>query len=257
MKLAYDRAGRGSPTLLLHAFIADRRMWQPQLSLLTDEFDLIAADLPGSGASPAPTEPFSPRAVLVDLLDDLRLEQVDLIGSSSGGTTALDFTLEYPDRVRRLALVGAGIGGMPLRHMDRDLYSDVETAEARGDLDAINEAQIRLWLDGPRRPAGHVGEPARSLVLRMNRDLLHAPAWDGALRQALDPPAASRLGEVGVPTLVMVGAYDLPHCHGVAEIMARSIPGSRLEVVPDTAHLPSLERPDLFNRLLEGFLRSL
>jgi len=102
--------------------------------------------------------------------------------------------------------------------------------------------------------AGHVGDPARSLVLQMNGDSLHAPAWDGSLLQPLAQPAAGRLREVAAPTLVLVGEYDLPHCHEAATILARSIPGARQGVVPDTAHLPSLERPDLVNPVLAEFL---
>jgi len=256
MKLAFDRAGAGSPLLLLHAGIADRRMWQPQLTSLAGSFDMVAPDLPGFGDSPAPTEPTSPRASLAALLDDLGLDRVDVVGCSYGGSTALDFTLEYPARVRRLVLVGAGISGKPLGESDRELFAEVDAAEAAGDLDQVNRAEIRLWLDGPGRPAGCVGDPVRGLVLRMNGDSLRKPAWDGRLLERLEPAAAGLLDEVRSPTLVMVGEHDLPHCHRAAEILAGSIPHAVSEVIPDTAHLPTLERPDLVDPLLVDFLLS-
>jgi len=88
----------------------------------------------------------------------------------------------------------------------------------------------------------------------MNRDALRAPTWDRALMQPLEPPAAARLGDVAAPMLVVVGEYDLPHCHEAADILAGSVPRSRKVIVPDTAHLPSLERPDIVNPLLKDFL---
>ena len=255
MRLAFDRRGRGPGLLLIHAGIADRRMWKPQLDAHADRFDMVAPDLPGFGGSPAPDESVSVGALLAALLDDLGLDSVDVAGCSMGGSMALDFAIEHPDRVRRLVLVGAAIGGKPLGAQDAALFADVDAAESAGDVDALNEAEIRLWVDGPGRPAGAAPEPVRRLALEMNGDSLRKPEWDWKLLRPLEPPAAERLGEVRAPTLVLVGEHDLPHCHAAGRILASEIRGARLEVMPETAHLPSLERPDLFDPLLVDFLR--
>jgi pimeloyl-ACP methyl ester carboxylesterase len=75
--------------------------------------------------------------------------------------------------------------------------------------------------------------------------------------QALEPPALSRLGEIGVPALVLVGEHDVPDVLESAERLARDIPGARKIVLPGTAHLPSLEQPEVFNRLVLKFLAEL
>jgi 3-oxoadipate enol-lactonase len=72
----------------------------------------------------------------------------------------------------------------------------------------------------------------------------------------LDPPARSRLGELRVPTLVVVGDRDVAHFRDLAELFAHEIPGARLEVIGGAGHLPSLERPDDFDRLLLEFLEN-
>jgi pimeloyl-ACP methyl ester carboxylesterase len=73
----------------------------------------------------------------------------------------------------------------------------------------------------------------------------------------LDPPAAGRLGEIKVPTLVMVGEYDVSEAQANADALAARIPGARKVVIAGTAHVPNMERPDEFDRLVLDFLRSI
>ena len=70
-----------------------------------------------------------------------------------------------------------------------------------------------------------------------------------------DPPVRRRLGEIRVPTLVVVGSEDVPDIRAIADLLASSIPGARLEEIAGAGHLPSLERPDELNRLLLDFLQ--
>ena len=72
--------------------------------------------------------------------------------------------------------------------------------------------------------------------------------------EALDPPAVERLGDVRVPTLAIVGDADQPDVLAGAEALARGIPESRLATIGETAHVPNMERPAEFNRLVLDFL---
>ncbi len=240
--------------LLLHAGIADSRMWAPQVEGLASDFDLIRPDLRGYGKTPLPPEPYSQRADLLALLDQLGLGEVAIVGCSMAGAIALDFTLEHPARVDALVLIGSGISGARLARADADLFGEADAAEEAGDLEAQKEAEVRLWLDGPERPAGYVGGEIRGLVLAMNGAALRTD-WESAEELPLDPPAVGRLTEIGVPTLVIVGDHDLPHVHIAAQMLVDGIPAAKLAAVADSAHLPSLEHPELVNQLLLDFLR--
>ena len=252
-RIHYERSGHGFPLLLIHAGIADCRMWEPQAQALANEFDLIRPDLRGFGESELPAAPYSMRADLVGLLDHLGVDRAHVVGCSLGGTVAIDLALEYPDRVARLVLVGSGVSGSNLGRSDSALFVDVEAAEKAGDLDDLNRAEVRLWVDGPRRPEGAAPPGVRELVLEMNGRALRTD-FDSSPHQGLDPPAIGRLQEITAPTLVIVGGEDLPHAAANAEVITSKIRGARTIVIDRAAHLPSLERPDEFNRLLRVFL---
>ena len=252
-RIHYERSGKGFPLLLIHAGIADSRMWEPQARAFANEFDMIRPDLRGFGDSELPPVPFSNRADLVGLLDHLGVETAHVVGCSMGGTVAIDLALEYPTRVGRLVVVGSGVSGSNLGQADTALFAEVEAADRAGDMDAVNRAEVRLWVDGPRRPEGSAPVAVRDLVLDMNGRSLHTD-WASATHQELDPPAIGRLHEIAAPTLVIVGDEDLPHAAANAEVITSKIPESRTVVIEGAAHLPSLERPEAFNRVLQDFL---
>jgi 3-oxoadipate enol-lactonase len=253
-RIHYRRSGKGFPVVFLHAGVADSRMWEPQAAGLAKHFDVIAPDMRGFGDSELPPGPWSPPADVLALMDGLGLRQAPhLVGCSIGGSTAIDFTLGHPERVSKLVLVGAGVSGQT--HDDRytDLYAEVQAAEDAKDMKALNEAEAHLWLDGPSRPPGHVDKRLRDLFLDMNgRSLLSN--FDQAPMQKLEPPAIGRLAEIHAPTLVIVGDHDLPPVLETADLLVSKIHRARKMVIHDAAHLPNLEHPERFNRILVDFL---
>jgi 3-oxoadipate enol-lactonase len=252
-RIHYERSGSGFPVLFIHAAIADARMWEPQAEAWATHFDMIRPDLRGFGDSELPPVSYSSRKDLLGLLDHLEVERAHVVGCSMGGTAAIDLALEYPERVERLVLIAGGVSGSNLGAADAALFSDIEAADKAGDLDAVNRAEVRLWVDGPRRPEGSAPAVVRDLVLNMNGRALKTD-WTSAEDQGIDRPAITRLGEIRAPTLVIVGDQDLPHASANADVITSKVPGARRAIVKDAAHLPSLERPEEFNRLVLDFL---
>jgi pimeloyl-ACP methyl ester carboxylesterase len=117
----------------------------------------------------------------------------------------------------------------------------------------LNEAEMKLWLVGPGRSASHIEKRLRDLFLDMNGRNL-GNDWDSAPMQTLDPPAVGRLGEITAPTLVVIGDHDLPDVQEAADLLVSKIRGARKAVIHDAAHLPNLEHPEKFNRLVLDFL---
>lgn len=127
-----------------------------------------------------------------------------------------------------------------------------------GDLETVAALQIRLWIDGAFRSPEEVNPSVREAAQRMNRIAVWNGTWvmDMQPVNPLDPPAVGRLTEVKVPTLVMAGALDHPEILRAADMMTAEIQGAKRVIVPNAAHLPTMEAPDLCNAALLDVLRS-
>jgi 3-oxoadipate enol-lactonase len=257
--IAYDRAGpRGDPpVLLLHAGIADRRMWDPQWPALTAERDVVRIDFRGFGDSTErPDGALSPVRDVVATLDALRVERCHLVGASFGAGVAVEVALTRPDLVESLLLSAPGGSLIAEPTADLRAFVDAErSALADDDLDAAVEANVSWWVDGPRRDADAVDPVVRGLVGRWQRRAFEVTAdWADIEEEELKPPALDRLGDVQAPTLVLVGGLDIDAIIQTAARVADAIPGARRVDWPDTAHLPSMERPADFLTLLRDSL---
>jgi pimeloyl-ACP methyl ester carboxylesterase len=126
-------------------------------------------------------------------------------------------------------------------------------ARRRGDVDEAIEIFLRLWTDGPRRSPQQVASTVRERVRAMARQTLaHPPA--GGTPEPVAPPAIARLAEVRVPTLIVVGDQDWPNILAAADLLAGYITDARKVVMPQAAHMVSMERPEEFNRAVLDFL---
>jgi 3-oxoadipate enol-lactonase len=257
--LELDRAGPSGdlPVVLLHAGVADRRMWDPVWEELTSRRDVVRLDLRGFGDSVArPSGPLSPHRDVLDALVGLGIERAHLVGASYGAGVAVDLALSDPDRVASLLLVAPGGSLIPELTDDLRTFATAENAAlGADDLAAAVEANLVTWVDGPGQPTDRVDPAARALVARMQQRAFELTAdWDDVEEDELDPPALERLGEVGVPTLVLSGALDLEAIDLAATAVLAGITGARQVVWPDVAHLPSLERPTEFLALVDEWL---
>lgn len=230
--------------ILLHAGVADSRMYRQQVETLAPA---RALDLPGFGRTPIEADTADDRTFIRDNLPD---EPATLVGTSLGGRLALELALEAPERVAALVLVGAGLDGHEWSEEVRAFGAEEEAALERGDLDGAVEANVKLWLADDADP------DVRALVADMQRNAFQLQeGHDIPPIPPLDRPASTRLGEIGVPTLVVTGSEDVRDIHEIAERLAAEIPGAERATIAGSGHLPSLERPDEFDRVVLAFLR--
>ena len=253
MILAHEVTGSGPALLLVHAGIADRRMWDGQVGpFAAAGWTVIRADLPGFGETPLPAGPVALWATLRDLLDHLGVERAVVAGASLGGRAAVDLALAVPERVRALVLVGSGLAGHRFAEPALfELWDRSEAALERGDHEEAARVEIGTWVAGMGRGPEAVDPEVGRRVREM---LLAAYAHGEADLEEPDPPAATRLGVLAVPTLVVVGEHDRPDIHAMADALAGGIAGAERVVLAGTGHLPNLERPAAFNRVVLEFL---
>ncbi len=257
--IAYDRAGPGGevPVVLLHAGVADRRMWEPLWLSLTAERDAVRLDLRGFGESTArPEGAFSHADDVLGALAELGVERCRLVGASLGAGVAVEAALARPERVASLLLCAPGGSLIPEMTPQLRAFITAENAAMEAeDLDAAVQANVSWWLVGPHRDAADVDPAVCDLVRRMQRRAFEVTAgWDDVEEREPEPPALDRLGEITAPTLVLQGGLDLDAIHETASRLTENIPGARRVDWPDTAHLPSLERPEAFGDLLAEWI---
>jgi pimeloyl-ACP methyl ester carboxylesterase len=253
-RLAAKRWAGPVPTVvLLHAGVADLRSWAGTAERLAGTFDLIAYDRRGFGGSPpGPSSPYRPVDDLAAVLDEVSAGRCWLVGSSQGGKIALDFCLTFPDRVAGLVLLAPAVSGAPestdLDPATQRLSDLMDAADAAGDLAEVNRLMTWLWLDGPAEPEGRVGGSVRELALAMNAVVLRNEAEDAALPSDVD--AWHRLDEIRVPVTVAWGDLDVGEFISRSRHLVDHLPNARGRAIPQTAHLPYLERPDLVAELI-------
>jgi pimeloyl-ACP methyl ester carboxylesterase len=252
-RINYERSGAGLPVIFLHAGLADSRMWGAQADDFAREFDVIRPDTRGFGRSEMPPGRWSPESDLLGLIDALALKPAHLVGCSLGGGIAIDFALLHAERISKLVLVGAAVGGTQPDPEDAKPYARAAAARKARDYEALNDAMLELFLDGPHRRPGYVAKPIRELVHEMNERAMRVD-FETSPPDELVPPAAQRLGEISAPTLVVVGDLDVRSVLRNADMLASGIPNARKSVIHDAAHLPNMEHPDEFNRVVKEFL---
>jgi pimeloyl-ACP methyl ester carboxylesterase len=259
-KLYYEIDGAGKTLVFIHAGFVDSGMWAEQWSEFSRHYQVIRYDMRGFGRSDPLQHPVSRRQDLNRLLKHLGIERVVLVGVSLGGDTAIDFALDYPEMVEALAVVSTVPGGFELQGGPPPAILEMFAALQEGDLERASELQIRLWVDGLFRQPDQVDPALRRHAAEMNRAALVKGAWGPAGAQQLnplDPPAARRLEEIQVPALIVAGALDHPEILRAASYMEAGIKGASREILPDSAHVPNMEKPAEFNQVLERFLSGL
>jgi pimeloyl-ACP methyl ester carboxylesterase len=237
--------------LLLHAGIADRRMWGRQVGALEAAgHRVVAPDLRGFGDRGPGFGPCSHRRDVEAALDG----PAAVVGSSLGGRVALELALGRPDLVECLVLIAPGLPGWDWSEAVRTRWAEEEAAFDRGDDETAAEISLRLWVDGPHRSPDEVDAAVRAAVREMVLRSYELQRAGGAAEEEDVLDVAARLGEIRCPTLVVVGDLDVREMQAIAAHVADSVVDGRLVTIRGAAHLPSLERPDEIDGLVLDFL---
>jgi 3-oxoadipate enol-lactonase len=250
-KIAYEAEGHGAPLVLLHEGIADRRMWDREFPLLAREHQVARYDYRGYGASTPANAEFYPVEDLRALIHHLGMERPWIVGPSMGGKISIDLALTHPEDVGGLLLIAPGYSGMDYDHVpggkatferDERLSKAAADAWAAGDLDGATEHLRQLWASAV---TGDALERFRTMVRENAAEVLGERS--GQFERREGAPAAGRLKEIRVPTLILAGDRDNPAMPPLANFLARGIPGARVEIVTGADHLLNLSRPDAFD----------
>jgi pimeloyl-ACP methyl ester carboxylesterase len=260
----YRQGGEGPVILLVHGIAGSSRTWRGVMPALAARHTVVAPDLLGHGESAKPIGDYSLGAYasgLRDLLGVLGIPRATVVGHSFGGGVTMQLAYQHPECCERLVLVGSGGLGREVSWMLRLLALPGSELlmplifppflRDRGDemSRALHERGIRSpRLDEMWRAYGSLADsPNRKAFIRTLRSVVDP---GGQVVSAMDRLYLA----AAMPTLIVWGERDdiipVSHAHAAHE----AIPGSRLEIFPDVAHFPHVERPEEFVRVLTDFM---
>jgi pimeloyl-ACP methyl ester carboxylesterase len=253
-RLWSETTGSGPDVVLVHPGLWDARTWDPQVPILADAgYRVTRYDLRGYGRSSRLTgAPYSNVADLIAVLDAAGIERAVLVGCSMGGEVVLDTAIAHPDRTAGLVVAASVPSGFAATPEEEAWWAErmgpIDAAVAAGELERAEDLRLETWAPlGTRDPAG-------AAIRRIAFDNLHELTMDESDVVGLDPPAAGRLDEVGVPTLVLIAEHDPPFMRRGGELIAAGVRDARMARVA-TDHVMNLRSPDAFDALLLAFLR--
>ncbi len=257
-RLYYEIAGSGTAFIMIHAGIADCRMWDNEFEAFAESHLVMRFDMRGYGKSLPVEGEFNIQDDLTALLETLEIPApAILMGCSMGGGLAIDYALEEPEKVSALILVGSGPAGLELDVEGPDaLFAQSEAAFQAGELDRVAELDMQIWFDGRGRGREDVDALARQKAYEMARLVTEHEYKDIGkhVRRSFDKPAAERLPELTMPVLAAVGENDLPYLRLAADYMVEHLPKASKVLIPDAGHLPNMEQPELFRARVVEFL---
>jgi 3-oxoadipate enol-lactonase len=253
-RLYYEESGAGDAVVLLHGFSLDARAWDGQFDLLSRRYRSVRYDLRGFGRSSMPRgAPYTHAGDLDELLARLATEKPVLVGLSFGGGLAIDFALTYPKTVRALVLVDPILGGFRWSDQESNHYRAVVRRAKENGIEAARQHWMRDPMFATTMARPDVAAAFAEFVAGYS-------GWhwlNEDPQRHLDPPAIQRLGDIRVPTLVVVGELDVPDIQGITDTLVQGIPGATKAVVQGAGHLSSMEAPGAVNTLVMEFVEGL
>jgi 3-oxoadipate enol-lactonase len=256
-KLYYETNGQGLALVLIHAGFLDCRMWDSQFQLYSKNYKTIRYDVRGYGRSDVAKAKFSDHKDLDALLTHQNVARATIIGVSNGGRIALDFAVEYPEKVESLILVSPGASGYKASGPEEErLWNEFEEQMKPQEVavrdgraaDAV-EMDVNAWASA-QDPAG------RQRVREIAMDNFHVNTdkpWQFV--QIPNPPAFQRLSNIHVPTLFIVGDKDVRAQILTVDNLHSRIPGSAKVLIKGADHIPNMSTPEEFDRTVLEFLK--
>ncbi len=241
----------GAPVLIFSNSLATTLgMWDPQVARLEDRYRILRYDNRGHGGTPPVPGPYTIGTLaqdVVGLLDALGIAKASFCGLSKGGMVGQWLGINAPDRVERLVLSNTA-SHFPDKEMWRDR---LEMAKGQG-ITAIAEASIRRWFT-----PGYLARKDTAPTIDWVRRFINETTLEGYLACSVairDMDFRAELPQIRVPTMVINGEKDPATLPEYGELIAAKVPGAKLAVIADAAHLSNIEQPDAFTETLVGFL---
>lgn len=252
VKINYEIEGSGNTIVFINGITMDLSGWAYQVPAFTEYFQILRYDCRGQGLSDKPVTKYTQdvhTSDLKNLIDELEIERVSVIGLSNGGMIAQHFALRYPEMLDKLVLV------------DTCCY-----------VDSLLSLMIDIWIRATRLGGNEfrydvtipfvfsndfIAENSEN-ILKMKENSVRMNDPDAIInlaRACKEHDLSRSINNINVPTLILVGEQDIliPPRH--SEYLYHNIKNSKLTRIEGCGHIPSIEKPGIFNKTVIGFLK--
>lgn len=250
-KIYYEVAGAGEWIVLIHDGNIHSATWDDQFPVFAKNFKVVRYDRRGYGKSTYPDKPYSNIDDLNEIFKQLNIDKAIMMGMSAGGGLTIDFTLEYPEKVTGMVLVGAVVSGFGYtQHMTTrggNLRPEILSDPAKLADYMCHQDPYTFYVGNTE-----VREKGYNLIMN-NLQNYQMDKFNMLIRAKR--PALPNLKEIKVPTLIIVGEYDIPDCHAHAGAIQAGITGSKRVIINKAGHIVPMEQPAEFNRIVLAFIK--
>ncbi len=247
-EISFNQTGEGAALVCIHAGFSDHRDWKYQVEAFSKKYLTIVYDQRGAGNSSVPITAFWPADDLKALMDDLKIEKTILIGHSVGGTVAVDFALQYPDRVSALVLVASGLSGHPwsqeYKEWEQSIFSTPQP-----------DAMTNQTLSTPFYATSMAKSELKAEIKTITRENMQKIlTWQSFDIRLFFPNQISELKNIKIPTLIVYGDKDSQDIKKIAHTINDQVKSATLIEMKNTDHLLNFENPEELNSIILDFL---
>ena len=250
-RIYWEETGSGPPLLLIMGLGYAHQMWHRTTPLASKHFRTILLDNRGVGQSDLPPGPYPIQTMAADaaaVLDAAGVESADVYGISMGGMIAQEFAIQYPQRVRKLMLGCTACGGPNVVRPEREVN---QVLMMRGDMTMEEGIEAAVpYIYDVNTPRARIEEDLAIRRVTYPRPEAYAYQLQGILAWE----SYSRLSEIKAPTLVIHGETDRLVPPGNGRLIAESISGSKLVVIPNASHIYMTDQPEASHQAIMDFL---
>jgi 3-oxoadipate enol-lactonase len=256
LKVSYNDEGKDDAPVIIfvHGFPFNKFMWNKQMEALNDNYRVIAYDVRGHGNSDSGNGDFSIElfaADLLNLMNALKIDKTILCGLSMGGYIALNIIENYPERFNALVLSDTNCIADSLEAQDKRMKA-IGNINAYGAEKYADELIINLFAPDSFRTKVEEIASIREMILNTSRQSL----CNTLLALARRKETCTKLPQIKVPVLIMVGKEDKITPPAAIRLMHEKIQNSLLYIIDHAGHLSNMENPYEFNGHLKKFIES-
>lgn len=253
IEMYYELYGaEGKPLVLfLHGLGSSLQDWELQIPYFAAEYRVLTVDIRGHGRSGKPAGPYAMRQFaqdVVTLMDALKIDKAHLVGLSMGGMIAFQMAADYPERILTMTIANSGPAVVATTIKDRfNVWMRFFIVRALG-MKKMGETLAKRLFVRPEEEALR-----QTFIQRWAEN--DPRAYLDAMRAIVGWSVVDKLGDMTMPTLVLASDQDYTPV-AIKESYAKQMPNASVKVLPDSHHAVAVERPELFNEAVHGFIQS-